>query len=371
MRNYFVFELKRFLKDTKTLFMVLALFTFFGAVFYGIHNQGLGDQERKLAEELNQTRILSQYAQQYNRENEEELALGSNLSQQQAMLASQANGITFDHPDWYIESGLELAQLRLEMHENESFSELPTSLLPKENMMHRDLVELKAIQENSISVMGNSESAAGFIRESLFFFGLLAFGYLLVFASDILMDDFEHGTMLESYPVTLLQKYASKLIIYSTGVLTITGLTMGIAAAIVSLVWGIGNFNYPIVLYLLGDFKVISLLGYILLFLLYYFVLAIHIILLAMILNRYLKNNIATIIVGLVLFIIPYLYPPIGYYLRFLPFYYYNMAYLFNGQFGIDISHFMDIGMGMLMLSLYSILLTYLIFRKGKRQTTI
>lgn len=371
MRHYFIFELKRFLKDTKTLFMILTLFTFFGAVFYGIRNQGLGDQERKLAEELNQTRILSQYAQQYNRENEEEFAVSRNLSQQQAMLASQANGITFDHPDWYIESGLELAQLRLEMHKNDSFSELPSSLLPKEDRMHRDLVELKAIDEHSIPIMENSKSAAGFTRELLFLFGLFAFGYLLVFASDILMDDFEHGTMLESYPVTSFQKYTTKLFIYSISVVVITAIVMGLATTIVSLVWGIGNFNYPIGVYISGDFRAIPLWGSVLLFFLYYFVLAVHTFLLAMVLNQYLKNNIATILVGLVLSIIPYLSPPIAYYLTFLPFHYYNMTYLLNGQFAIDISRFVDIGRGIFILSLYSILLIYLVFRKDKQQTTI
>lgn len=371
MKNYFLFELKRFLKDTKTLFMILTLFTFFGLVFYNIGSQGLGDQERELAEELNQTRILSQYAQQYNIENKEEAALAKNLSEQQRLIASQSNGMTFNQPDWYLESGIELAQLRLEMQENDSFSELPTELLPKEDRVHRDLLVLEVLAEDPLPIMKNSESAAGFLRESLSLFTLFAFAYLLVFASDILIDDFEHGTMFESYPVSALQKYASKLIIYSTGVLLITGLVMGISAMLVSFVWGIGNFNYPIGLYILGSFRALPLWGSILLFFLYYFVLAIHTFLLAMLINQYLVNNIATIILGLVLFILPYLYSPVAYYLRFFPFHYYNLSALFNGRFAMLINPSMDMVMGVIILLLYSLALIYFVFRKGKEEKII
>lgn len=369
MKSYFIFELKYLLKNRKTLFMIGLLFVIFGAVFYGIHNQGLGNQRKKLDEELNQTRILSQHLQQYNVENEEELALSWNLSQQQQILASQANGLTFQHSEWYLESGLELAKLRLEMHESESFSELPTSLFPSEDSMYRALVELETLQENSVPIMGNSESVSGFVRESLSAFGFIAFGYLLVFGSDILMDDFDHGTMIKSYPITSLQKYLSKLIIYSTSIVVITGIVWIITATLTSFIWETGNFKYPVGVYFLGDFQALPLWGEILLFFLYYFVLAIHVMLLAMILNIYLKNSIATIIIGFILFLTPYFYSPAATYFSLLPFHYYNLTSLLNGKFAMEVIDFMDVGVGALILSLYSFIFICIIFRKDKRQT--
>lgn len=371
MRTYFIFEYKRFLKNKKTLFMILILFTFFASIFYSIENQGLGDQERKLAEELNQTRILSQYAQHYTAENKEEITLSRNLSNQQRLIASQSNGITFNHPDWYIESGLELGQLRLEMQGNNYFSELSGGLLPRKDQIHRNLLVLDAVAEDSIPIKKNSENSAGFLSESLGLFGFFAFAYLLVFASDILIDDFEHGTMFESYPVTARQKYLIKLIIYSTSVFVITGFVMGISTGIVSLFWETGNFNYPIGLYVLGNFRAMPLWNGVFLFFLYYLILAIHTFLLAMIMNQYLKNSIATIILGLFLFILPNLYAPLTYYLRFLPFHYYHLSDLLNGRFAVEISSSMDIWMGILVLFLYSGFFAYLVFKKGKEEKII
>lgn len=371
MKNYFIFELKRFVKNRKTLFMILALFTFFGVIIFSINNQGLGDQRRKLDEELNQTRILSQYTMQYNEENEDEFALGQNVIRQQQILASQANGIIFDQAEWYLDSGVELATLRLEMRDNEAYAELPGSLMPSEDAMHRDLVELESIEEQETPLMDDAESGSGFVREALFIFGLLAFGYLLIFGSDISMDDFEHGTMIESYPMTTLQKVTSKLLIYSTGVTAATALAFLVAMVIASFMWGWGNFSYPIGTYLVGGFAAVPVWTYLLLFFIYYFILAIHTFLLAMALNRYLKNSIATIIVGLVLFIVPYIYPALTNFLIFLPFHYYNVNALFNGQFAMDITELMHFGTGALVLVLYSVLLFYIILRKEKRQTTV
>lgn len=369
MKNYFMFELKKFLKNRKTFFMVLAFVTFLGVVFYAINTQGLGDQQRKLDEELNQTRVLSQYTQQYNQENEEEYALGQNVSKQQQIIATQANGLIFDQPNWYLESGLELATLRLDMQDNDAFSELPMSLLPSKDAMYRNLVELETLNEDSMPTMVNSESAAGFMREVLFIFGFFAFGYLLVFGSDISMDDFEHSTMIESYPITTLQKISSKLLIYSIGTTAMTIVSFLFSGLIVSLIWEVGNFSYPVGLYLLGNFATVPLWSYILLFFLYYFILAIHVFLLTMALNRYVRNSIATIIVGLVLFILPYLYPVLTNHSNFLPFHYYNIIALFDGQFAMEAAGFMDLGIGMLVLILYSILLFFIIFRKDKKQS--
>lgn len=371
MKDYFVFELKRFLKNRKSLFMFLALFVFFGAVFYAVTNQGLGDQQRKLDEELNQTRIVTQYTTQYNEENEEAFNLGRNIHKQQHILASQANGITFGEIDWYLESGLELATLRLEMLGNPAFSKLPDSLLPSEDAMQRDLVELEAIEEQGTPLMENAESVSGFAREAILIFGVLAFGYLLIFGSDISMDDFEHGTMIESYPLTSLQKIFSKLTIYSVGVTVMTSLIFLITAALMSFVWDWGNFSYPIGLFSLGNFVAQPLWVYLLIFLFYFFVLAVHTFLLTMALNRYLKHSIATIIVGLLLFILPYIYPPLTNYLSLLPFHYYNITALFNGQFAMEINDWMHIGTGIFLLIVYSILLFFIIIRKDQQQTTV
>lgn len=371
MKNYFIFELKKFLKDRKTLFMVLALLTFLGAVFYSISAQGLGNQQRQLDEELNQTRVLSQYTSQYNQDNEEEYALGQNVNTQQQILATQANGIIFEQPNWYLESGFELATLRLEMLDNAAFSDLPTELMPNADAMYRDFVELENVEENSTTIMVNAESGAGFMREALFIFGILAFGYLLVFGSDISMDDFEHGTMIESYPITSMQKISSKLLIYSFGATVMTAVTFLLAMGIVSLIWDTGNFSYPVGMYLLGNFKAIPLWSYILLFFIYYFVLAIHTFLLSMALNQYLRNSIATIIVGLVFFIVPYLYPTVTNYLSFLPFHYYNVNSLFNGQFAMEITGLMELSVGILILIAYSILFFFIVMRKEKQQTTV
>lgn len=369
MKNYFNFEWKIFLKKSKTSFMILVLLTFFGTVFYSINQKDLGSQEKQLNEELNQTRILSQYAQQYNEENEEEFSLGTNINQQQSLLASQANGLTFNNTEWYLNSGIKLAELRLEMQESDSFSELPVTLLPKEDTITRDLVKLKAIEENSREILKNAKSSSGFVQEALSLFGLVAFGYLLLFGNDLVIDDFEHETMLKSYPVTPLERFTTKLVIYSVSAILMLGVSLGVLSILTSLYWNVGDFSYPIGLYLAGQFQAVPLWQYVSLYLFYYFILSIHTFLLVMVLNHYLKNSIGTMIIGMILYTLPYLLQSIASYLKFLPFHYYNLGYLFDGRFGTELSDIMDLRLGAVILLVYSLFFILIIIRKEKLHT--
>lgn len=349
--------------------MILVLFTFFGIIFYSINQNDLGSQEKRLDEELNQTRILSQYAQQYNKENDEEFSLSANINQQQSLLASQANGLTFNNTEWYLNSGIELAKLRLEMQKSDSFSELPGTLLPKEDIIARDLIKLKVIEEDSREILKDAKSSSSFVQEALSLFGLVAFGYLLFFGNDLVIDDFEHKTMLKSYPVTPLERFATKLLIYSVSAILMLGVSLAISSVLTSLYWDVGDFSYPIGLYLAGQFQAVPLWQYISLYLIYYFILSIHTFLLVMVLNHYLKNSIGTMIIGMLLYTLPYLLQPIASYLKIFPFHYYNLGYLFNGRFGTELSDIMDLRLGAVVLLVYSLFFILITIRKEKLHT--
>lgn len=366
MKEYFLFELKLFIKKKKTALFVLALLIFLISTILAISIQGLGDEEKKLAEDLNQTRIISRQVQNYNADNEAAADLSEKLYLQQNLIASQSNGITFNDDDWFIDSGIKLAELRHSMLGNDLFKEMPDALLPQENAILIELVGLEKLQEQSLPVQVNLKSATGVIRQALVNFGYLAFAFVLLFGSDIAIDDFKHKTMVESYPVTPLQRIYSKLIIYSFSIFITTILTFLLVSIGVSFAWGTGSINYPIGIYLAGHFNAVPIWQHILLFLIYYFILIIHTLILTMLLNRILKNSLATMLIGLVLFIIPYLYPPISSIFMILPFPYYNTTNLFSGRFATTLSAHMDIRLGIIILSIYACIMLIVIVRNEK-----
>ena len=165
MKEYFLFELKLFIKKKKTALFVLALLIFLISTILAISIQGLGDEEKKLAEDLNQTRIISRQVQNYNADNEAAADLSEKLYLQQNLIASQSNGITFNDDDWFIDSGIKLAELRHSMLGNDLFKEMPDALLPQENAILIELVGLEKLQEQSLPVQVNLKSATGVIRQ--------------------------------------------------------------------------------------------------------------------------------------------------------------------------------------------------------------
>lgn len=366
MKEYYLFELKLFIKKKKSALFVLALLIFLMSIILAISVNGLGDEEKKLAEDLNQTRIISREVQNYNTDNEAAASLSEKLYLQQNLIASKSNGITFNDDNWFIDSGIQLAELRYSMLGNDLFKEMPDSLLPQEDTILRELVEFEKLQEQSVPVQVNLKSATGVLKQALVTFGYLAFTFILLFGSDIALDDFKHKTMVESYPVTPLHRIYSKLVIYSFSILVASILTSLIVSVGVSVTWGTETINYPIGVYLSGHFKAIPFWQYVLLFLVYYFILIIHTLILAMLLNRILKNSIATMLIGLVLFVTPYLYPRLPNVFAILPFPYYNITNVLSGKFATTLSSQMDIRWGIGILLIYACIMLIVIVRSEK-----
>lgn len=367
MKDYFFFELNLFMKQKKTTIFAVTLIIFLISIIIAITFEGLGDEEKKLAEDLTQTRIVTQQVQNYSADDEETSNFIENLYLQQNLIASKSNGITFNNDSWFIDSGIKLAELRHSMLGNELFNGMPDSLLPQEDVILRELVELEEIQNQSVPVQVNLKSATGVLKSSLFYFGYLAFFFTLVFGSNIMTDDFNHSSMVESYPVNRLRKIFIKLFINSFSIMGIIVLILLIMCIILSFIWDFGDLSYPTGVYLFGSFKAIPFWFYILLFSFYYFILIMHALVLSMVLNLVLKNTMATILVGLILFITPYLYNPSTNYFVFLPFHYYNITSLFNGTFATKISPNMHIGLGSIILIIYMIFLIVLIVHIQKR----
>lgn len=349
MRHYIKFEAKLFLKDRKNLLLIGLFIVFLGITYWIITAQGVGDLEQEAYEEVNQTRLGLLTSQQHSPEDEEEQSRSQNILQQQDLATRSYNGIIFGNDHWYVPNSLELAELRVSMHEI-GLEDIPDELFPPENEARQDVEYYGYLTENNMPIQVDSQTAMGYLETVLMYFGVGAFFFLLLLGSNVFTDDLEHSSMVDAYPLSTSQRMQSKLVIYvlfsflTTLVLTLAG------TIVISFIWPFGFIDYPVAYYSSGEFVASPLWQFVLIFFTTLFALAIHVILLCALGNKVLKNQYATIFLGGFLYTVPFLFEHFSSLFFWSPTNFYNLTALFDGVPGVEVHPFIHWQSGILIL---------------------
>lgn len=367
MKEYSLFELRLFIKERKNSLVIGIFILFLGVIAWGITQEGVGDAEQEAYEELNQTRLALMTSQQYAQAEGEEEVRSNNLQEQQNLAGRLYNGIIFGNDEWYLPHSLELAELRTEMHEI-GIDGIPERLFPPEHEVRQQVQYFSYLEESSLPIRFENQIVSEYVEQVLLTFGVGAFFFLLLIGSTIFINDLEHASMVEAYPINTVQKMISKVGIYSIFSFIVPLIILLSACIILSLLWSLGEFNYPVAYYSLGRFIASPLSHFIVIFFFMFFILSIHVMLLCTLGNRVFKNQYVTIVIGGVLYIAPILFERISGFFFWSPTNFYNLTSVFSGKYAMELHPWVHWQTGVISLMIFSMVIVLAIVWYEKKE---
>lgn len=335
MKAYIQFELKLFIKNPKNRIMFLVYAGLLLTISFFIFFRDAGNIEHTQYLQMNQNRIAISTLSANVVEDPEYSGFYSKLYDQQQLVASQDVAVRFEEDSWFVDAGLNLSQLQIEMHEFDELDNLDDevrAIVPSLHQAETNQVYLTYIDEHAIPLLRDHKHAAGFLITFFESFGLVAFVFLLLFTGSILSRDMEHTTMVKGYPLSYELKTGSKILIYTAAsFLSISLLTL-VFAGMTALVTDMGPLQYPVVLYQENQYTAVTLSAYAIRYSLYVLVMAIHVSAFSALLNTLTKSMYATLFTGLFLYFIPFLVNIESFIWRWIPLQYYRVSTVMSGE---------------------------------------
>ena len=353
--------------NRKNLVALLAVVVIvFGCMFF-IKAQSVGDQlnDRK-GDYYNARAILSKFQVQDASVNGDGSDLFKNLTQQQSAIALQIASLTLKNYPLYYEASLRIAELRQQAFDMEDYEKV-AQLLPSQLQNDMNYLYFKTMHQSNKDTVSDLSHYIPFL---LFFFSLVGVGWYIFmsfYTSSILLDDFEHSSIIRGYPIRFDYYILSKCIIAFLYVLAFIALIFISATPL--LMNGLGDLAEPVKVYL-GEAALISSVGYIARCIGYMLVISLFVMLLSIILNVLLKNMYLTLFVHFILFFLPIIFPSFMSFFPYNPFNFMNFNEILNGM-PLDLATSVDITMnvGLLIMMICIIVMLFIIktfFSTGK-----
>ncbi|MER2008173.1 MAG: hypothetical protein ABS939_12055 [Psychrobacillus sp.] len=192
--------------------LIAVLIIVFGFIFY-IKAQSVGNQIFEKKGDYNSTQaILSQFPVKDASETGDGSELFKNLTEQKRSIALQIASLTMDKQNLYYEASLHLAELRQKAFNIEGYEDI-SELLPSKIQNSLDYLYFEKMKEVGKDTIPNLLQYIPFL---LFFFSNVGPGWYIFVSfhtSSILIDDFEHTSLIQGFPVRFDYYILSKCII--------------------------------------------------------------------------------------------------------------------------------------------------------------
>ena len=347
--------------------LVAVVIIVLGFMFY-INAQALGNQlVEKKGDYYSAQAILSKFQVKDASETGDGSELYKNLTKQKSNIALQIATITLDKQTMYYETSLQLAELRKEAFELEGYENV-AELLPSKLQNSMDYLYFKRMIDEGKDTISDLFQYMPFL---LFFFIHVGAGWYIFISfqtSSILLDDFEHSSIIQGFPVRFDHYILSKCIITFLSIVT-SILLIFICAIPLWILNGFGNPLEPVAIYL-GNATLISTIQYIAMSVGYMILISIFVMLLSIILNVLLKNMYLTLFVHFILFFLPMIFPSLISLIPYNPFNFMNFNDILRGL-PVDLAKPVDITMnlGLIIMSISIIIMLFVIktfFSTGK-----
>lgn len=262
--------------------------------------------------------------------------LYQNLLLQKSILAKQLNSVLFNEPQKYIETSLELTNLRLEAREDQEFDTNMEALQPGITSILKDNTYYGFLEKNQEEVILKPESIGSLVFLFLSVLGVIWFPICAFLTANALEDEYEHSSLVKGQPTTFMKRMIHKvLVLYA-----FFALSFGLALVIGGLLTQfLGNPIND-----LGNSQAVQLIDFLVLknwqvmlsYFVYLSVLFFFVFSLSIFLNVVVRNFYLTLIIEICFYAITILLPNL---ISYLPWYvgsYIIPTYLFNGNYLLE-----------------------------------
>lgn len=339
--KYLLFETKLLLHNRKNWLLGIGIILIFPFYYMQYSQMDIEDIQKQKNEESEKFHTIFNAFPEELRDTEEGAAIYDNLTQQASLINMQRFSLwQKDNYDRYIQDGLKLNDLRLEVHELGNKGIHPNHIIPID-VIQRESALLRYYQEHNLSIVPNALAASNYMPVVLkLISGVLFCILVLVAGSSMMVNDQLHQTVVKGFPVSFMQKISSKVAIHFVQIMVF--LSIGLVAGVyyVSRKAEMGNFITPVLVYQDGDFITVSTSRYIVYMLIAFALIALLLLLSFVLINTVTKNLYATILILLVILLTPdlmrvadvqfnWLYP-----LKFI-----DIGYVLNGDAALDFNN--------------------------------
>lgn len=312
--NYLLFETKMLLHNRKNWLLGIAIILFF-PIYYLQYSQTdietLQDQKNVEAEQFHS--IFKAFPEEM-RETKEGQEIYDNLTEQASLINMQRFYLWDEEEnDLYIADGLQLNELRLELHEAGNKGIHPNYIFSKEEI-HKEVALLNYYKKHNVSIVPDPFVASNYIPAALDTLSGLPFGLIvLLIGSSMLLHDQQNRSVMNGLPISFLQKMFSKVGIHLGQIFVFLAVGIGIGSVYVALKTGWGSFTSPVLLYSGGNFSAVSTVHYVLLQLLAFLLISFLLLVASILLNGLTKNMYATVLFIVFLLLLPSLFLSAGF----------------------------------------------------------
>lgn len=312
--KYTLFELKILLRSRKQWILGLVLILFFPLFFHYYHDTEQPTAQAQKEEEKSHLIAALDIVPEDLRDTPEGQDIYDNLTQQLSAINMQIYYV-FSEPEDdynYVEDGILLNELRLDMHEKGNPYIPDYFIVPKEEI-EEDNAFLTYLRDLDLKVENNPFVTSHYLLETVqFMSGLLIVIYILLVGSNMLVYEDQHDTLFGGLPISFMKKAMSKISVHFVFIITCLAAGVGIGIYRSNKIEGFGDFIYPIVIHTRDGFEVISLMKYFGYVLFAFLIVVLLVLSLALLLEVIFRNIYATVLAGIGLFILPDLLQIIG-----------------------------------------------------------
>ncbi|WP_042148874.1 ABC transporter permease [Paucisalibacillus sp. EB02] len=367
--KYTSFETKLLLKNRKSWFISVFLLIFFILFFMYYSQETPIPLDAKKSSETNSSYAVFEYLDQQRHDLPEVAEVYDYHTQIQSLLGMQTWFIgKGDDSEQYIENGLEINRLRLEVHELGNKGIPDHLIVPREEILKEDAL-LHYIKDNNLPIESDSFATNHYISNVLTMFsGLLFLVIVLISGNEMLVYEQRHQSVLRGFPLSFMQKITSKVMIHFIYLYIFLLLGFTIGSVYVAKKFDAGEFSFPILVYKNEDYIAISTGQYLVYIFLGLALATILILVLSILLNMLFKNAFANILVGLGIFLLPDIAMAAGFKATFLhPIKYIDMFKVLSGDLVTELGNSsIDYWNAMTTLGIITILLIGVIYAINK-----
>ncbi len=306
--KYVLFEMKLLTLNKKNWLLGIALILFF-SLYYSHYSQldVIDIKDEKNEEATNFPKIFDAFPGTVW-QTEEGKEIYANLIKQNGLLNKQRFVLWKDRDfHEFFDAGLELNELRLEVHRrgNRGIQKdyiIPIDEILKENALYR------YHKAHELPLIQNPFKASNYIPVALRLISGILFCLLVLLAgSSMLVNDQQHGSVVNGFPISFMQKAISKVGVHFVQIMLFLSASILIGGYYVARKTGWGDFRTPVLIYQDADFIAVSMLRYLFLMFVAFGLITLLLLFAFLLINIVTKNLYATILIMLFVLLSPQL----------------------------------------------------------------
>lgn len=331
MKNLILNELNIYLKDRKTQSLSLALIIVACFFTFIVSQANLGNLGQKTKDEIHAVKGSLDTISEADRLNPAGSRKYELLVKQESLISILQMSLIMEMNDTYLKKEANLNELQLQLSHDPAFADT-LSFIPPLNQLEITRVTNQYLKTNNLPRAVNNLSGVAY---TIFFSSLLLTilsVIIIFFASDILISDYEHQTVIRGFPVSQTKRIWAKII--TRGSLLYLNISLALLVGFITMSWRFesGPFDYPVGLYVSAGFTALPFSQYLIVLAISIPSLIMFILLMSTCLNILTKNLYLTLFIQLALFILPNFIPLINQLTYLLPFNYLNLQRVLTGE---------------------------------------